>query len=233
MSPAPVFESPISVMSYVVERLLLRERLPGQNSEAPNRRLHGFEAARRFNGVGAKVLDRKSGIIGRSVDRDHGAEFFAVSGSIDEHIVCAHRMADQHGGAQSPTVDNLLEVRNVIERAVLPFLGPFTLPMAALIERENVKTRHKGRCYEVPPMRVCRTAVDEKHGRVSLATMVEAVEDQSVSSKTKFLHFAQSGYLQNQARISMSLPERLCNPLRSCHDLVVDGAVQASLPLEV
>src|SRR5262245_34828702 len=105
--PAPVFESPISVMSHVVERLLLRERLPGQNFEAANRLLHGFEAARRFHGVGAKVLDGKSGIVGWSVDRYHGAEFLAVSGSIDQHVMRAHRMADEHGGAQSPMVDNL------------------------------------------------------------------------------------------------------------------------------
>src|SRR5215469_2421475 len=187
-------------MSYVVERLLLRERLAGQNFEAANRLLDGFETARRFHGVGAKELNRKSGIVGRSVDRDHGAAIFTVSGSIDQHVVCAHRMADQHGGAQSPTVDNLLEVRNVIERAVLPFLGPFTLPMAALIKRENVKIRHKGRRNEIPPMSMRGTAVYEKHGRFSFATMVEAVEDQSVSSKTKFLHVAPrlSGYIPKQ-----------------------------------
>jgi hypothetical protein len=78
--------------------------------------------------------------------------------------------------------------------------------MAALIEGENVKICHEGRCNEVPPMSVRRTAVNEKHGRLSLATMVKAIEDQSVDSKTKFLHLVLRWFVTTKASPEYQCP---------------------------
>src|SRR5437588_11637667 len=97
-------------------------------------------------------------------------------------------MAHYDRRAQSPVIDHLLEIGQVVQRAIGPFGGPLALPMAALIERERMESIDERGRDEIPPMSVRRSAMQKQDRRLALAAVIEAVEHQAIDLELALVH---------------------------------------------
>src|SRR5208283_2647987 len=113
---------------------------------------------------------------------------FAVLHRVGEHVVRAHRVPDQDRRAESPPADHLIQIRDVMARAIRPFVSPLALAMPPLIEREHVKIGDERRRDKVPPMRVRGTAMQKQDRRLALASVIEAIQREPVGYEAMRLH---------------------------------------------
>src|SRR6202035_4922308 len=100
------------------------------------------------------------GIRRRAIDRDHSAKRFAMHSRIAHHIMSTHRMANQDRRTSTPRPDNGTDVRDIMSRAVTPFLHPFAVAVAALIEGKHVMRVDQRRRDKIPPARMGGAAVN-------------------------------------------------------------------------
>src|SRR5271166_3013210 len=97
-------------------------------------------------------------------------------------------MPYQHRRAESPRIDEGIEVRDVMARAVFPLLGPFAVAVAAQVHRESMEAVGEMRPDEIPPMPMGRAAMNEENRRLALAAIVDTIQRQAVDDEFTLGH---------------------------------------------
>src|ERR1039458_4976360 len=143
-----------------------------------------------------------------------------------EHVMRAHRVANQDRRAKSPLVDHLVQIRHVMTRAIRPFIGPIAFAMPALIERQHVKIADEGRRDKVPPMRVGGTAMQKQDRRLALASVIKTIQREPVGYETMRLHRS-TGISFLLAKPPPAAQTRyLCSARLSCHHLAASSCLK-------
>src|ERR1700683_2200536 len=107
---------------------------------------------------------------------------------IDHRVMPAHRMPDEDRRAESPTIDQRVQIFDVMTRAVLPFGALFAIAGAPQIDRQRMEAVREMRRDEIPPVRVRRTAVHEQDRRFAFAAIIDTVDDESVDREFALSH---------------------------------------------
>src|SRR5262249_7347826 len=136
----------------------------------------------------AQEFHRPRGIVSRCIDCHDRAQLVRMLRCINQYVMTTHRMTDQHRGAIAPVANEIIEVRDVVPRPVFPFLRPLAVTVTAQIQRERMKAIDEVRRNEVPPMTVRGAAVNEQDRRLALASIVDAIQTESIDDEGTFVH---------------------------------------------
>ena len=145
----------------------------------PLRRLHVL-----LQGVGLrgqKVPDAHPGRLRQRARRRHlhhhqGTQLVGVLPGVDQGIAAPHGMPNHHHGSQAQRRYNVGDILHLSVACIVAIGRPLALPVAPLVQGDDVMVVAEGQSGEVPRVGRLGTTVEEQHRWLPLIAPVQVVE---------------------------------------------------------